>query len=197
MSNPFPHPAGGLTRPVAKTSSMDVAINAEAAVAAALKARCKPVPTHACLLKPTAVSRTRPLGRTGMPAKPHCKSLVAFLAQARLRRLPWSPMLTEAEARRGVTYAGSGTALRRLAAKLLAGQAVKLVTIGGSVTQGGGMLGVRWGRADACSLLKDGSRPGAMQQCFLPAAALHCQPSPLQDYLSELFRYINSTFPHG
>lgn len=54
-------------------------------------------------------------------------------------------MLREAEARRGVTYSGSGAPLRRLAAKLLAGRAVKIVAIGGSVTQGGGMLGVSWG----------------------------------------------------
>ncbi|KAI7842797.1 hypothetical protein COHA_003543 [Chlorella ohadii] len=44
----------------------------------------------------------------------------------------------QAEARRGVTYSGSGAALRRLAAKLLAGQPVSLVAIGGSVTSMGG-----------------------------------------------------------
>lgn len=56
----------------------------------------------------------------------------------RVRRLPWRAWLRQAEARRGVTYYGSGAALRRLAAKLLTGQPVSIVAIGGSVTFFGG-----------------------------------------------------------
>jgi hypothetical protein len=85
---------------------------------------------------------TRPSGIVALNAE----AAVAAALKVRLRKLPWQPMLSEAEARRGVSYAGSGAPLRRLAAKLLAGQPVKIVSIGGSVTQGGGTLGVslRW-----------------------------------------------------
>lgn len=79
-------------------------------------------------------------------------------------------MLSEAEARRGVTYAGSGAPLRRLAAKLLAGQAVKIVTIGGSVTQGGGMLGVSLRPVATPRWLQRGMRMRHMQHCFTPVA---------------------------
>jgi hypothetical protein len=59
-------------------------------------------------------------------------------AQLPEHRLPWRPWLSQVEARRGVAYPGSGQALRRLAAKLLAGQPISIVSIGGSVTYEGG-----------------------------------------------------------
>lgn len=58
--------------------------------------------------------------------------------QERLRRLNWPPVLTEEEVLRGLSYYGSGRGLHRLAAKLLAGKPVKIVAIGGSVTEWGG-----------------------------------------------------------
>lgn len=48
--------------------------------------------------------------------------------------VPWEPVLTEEETLRGMTYYGSGTRLRRLVHKLLAGDSIKVVTLGGSVT---------------------------------------------------------------
>ncbi|KAL4427825.1 hypothetical protein ABPG75_001914 [Micractinium tetrahymenae] len=52
--------------------------------------------------------------------------------------LPWEPLLTTAELRRGLAYYGSGARLQALAAKLLAGQPIKVYALGGSVTGGGG-----------------------------------------------------------
>lgn len=139
VDSPSLHHAGGLKRPVAKPAGI-VALNAEAAVAADLKARCTPASQVISWLGGTTGAGLKCMCRQ-YPRPPSFSPLLHYL-QARLRRLPWRPMLSEAEARRGVAYAGSGAPLRRLAAKLLAGQAVKIVTIGGSVTQGGGMLGV-------------------------------------------------------
>lgn len=51
---------------------------------------------------------------------------------------------------RGLSYYGSGTALRRLAVKLLAGQPVQIVSLGGSITGTGGedpTGTVRWRRS--------------------------------------------------
>ncbi|EFN58310.1 hypothetical protein CHLNCDRAFT_142315 [Chlorella variabilis] len=53
-------------------------------------------------------------------------------------KLPWEPVLTKEELRRGETYYGSGGRLNRLANKLLAGKPIKVYTLGGSVTGGGG-----------------------------------------------------------
>lgn len=58
--------------------------------------------------------------------------------QERLGRLPWPSLLEEEEVLRGLSYYGSGRALRRLAAKLLGGRPVNIVSIGGSVTVWGG-----------------------------------------------------------
>ena len=53
-------------------------------------------------------------------------------------RLPWPPLLTPEEQRRGISYMGSGTQLHALARKLVAGQPIKSFALGGSVTSGGG-----------------------------------------------------------
>ena len=52
--------------------------------------------------------------------------------------LPWQPLLTPEEQRRGISYYGSGRALHGVAAKLLAGQPIKAYALGGSITGGGG-----------------------------------------------------------
>lgn len=57
--------------------------------------------------------------------------------QPRLR-VPWQPALSKEERLRGLSYYGSGLRLQRVAAKLLAGQPIKVVMLGGSVTGGGG-----------------------------------------------------------
>jgi palmitoyltransferase len=54
-------------------------------------------------------------------------------------QLPWAPILTPEEVQQGTTFYGGGARLRRVAAKLLAGQPVKVVTLGGSVTYGHGV----------------------------------------------------------
>lgn len=53
-------------------------------------------------------------------------------------RVPWQPVLSHRQLRRGLTYYGSGDRLRQVAAKLLAGQPLMAVTLGGSVTRGAG-----------------------------------------------------------
>ena len=53
-------------------------------------------------------------------------------------RVPWVPALTREEALRGLSYYGSGAAMQRVAAKLLAGQPISVVMLGGSITGGGG-----------------------------------------------------------
>lgn len=62
----------------------------------------------------------------------------SYHLQERLGRLTWQRMLEEEEVMRGLSYYGSGTGLRRMAAKLLAGQPVKIVSLGGSITATGG-----------------------------------------------------------
>lgn len=53
-------------------------------------------------------------------------------------RLPWPPLLSAADVRRGITYHGTGARLQAVAAKLLGGQPIKAYTLGGSVTKGQG-----------------------------------------------------------
>lgn len=70
--------------------------------------------------------------------------------QERLNRFTWPRMLEEEEIMRGLSYYGSGTGLRRLAVKLLAGQPVQIVALGGSITGTGGdepTGKVRWRRS--------------------------------------------------
>ena len=57
--------------------------------------------------------------------------------QPRLR-VPWEPLLTREELLRGLAYYGSGLRLQRVAAKLLAGQPLRVYMLGASVTGGGG-----------------------------------------------------------
>ena len=48
-------------------------------------------------------------------------------------RLPWEPLLTDEEVQRAQGYYGSGSAMRRAAAKLLAGQPIKAsAAVGGA-----------------------------------------------------------------
>lgn len=51
--------------------------------------------------------------------------------------LPWRALTTAEEQQRGITYYGSGDRLRKVASKLLAGQPIKVATLGGSVTVAG------------------------------------------------------------
>lgn len=62
----------------------------------------------------------------------------AAAAAAAPPRLPWRPLLTAEEVQRALGYYGSGAALRRVAAKLLGGQPVTVVMLGGSITRGSG-----------------------------------------------------------
>lgn len=52
--------------------------------------------------------------------------------------MPWQPLLSHREVRRGLSYYGSGERLQALVAKLQAGQPIKAFTLGGSVTKGQG-----------------------------------------------------------
>ncbi|PRW60976.1 hypothetical protein C2E21_0414 [Chlorella sorokiniana] len=52
--------------------------------------------------------------------------------------VPWEPLLTREELLRGLSYYGTGARLQAVAAKLLAGQPIKVYTLGGSITRGGG-----------------------------------------------------------
>ncbi|PSC75343.1 hypothetical protein C2E20_1137 [Micractinium conductrix] len=52
--------------------------------------------------------------------------------------LPWACVLMPKQLRRGLSYYGSGARIERLAARLLSGEAITAVTIGGSVTLGRG-----------------------------------------------------------
>ncbi|KAI7842255.1 hypothetical protein COHA_003896 [Chlorella ohadii] len=52
--------------------------------------------------------------------------------------LPWAPVLSAAQLKRGLSFYGTGQRLERLVAKLMAGQPITAVTIGGSVTWGAG-----------------------------------------------------------
>ncbi|KAL4423775.1 hypothetical protein ABPG75_001076 [Micractinium tetrahymenae] len=82
-------------------------------------------PQHAVLQPPPSA---RPAGSsTGGPST----ALRQFI-------LPWEPLLRQEDVERGMAYWGSGGRLRRISAKLLAGQAIKAVTLGGSVTYGNG-----------------------------------------------------------
>ncbi|KAI3428291.1 hypothetical protein D9Q98_006670 [Chlorella vulgaris] len=52
--------------------------------------------------------------------------------------LPWAPVLTRAQLRRGLSFYGSGERIERVAAKLMAGEPITIVTLGASVTRGQG-----------------------------------------------------------
>lgn len=52
--------------------------------------------------------------------------------------MPWEPVLNASQLRRGLSFYGSGARIERVAAKLLAGQPIVAVTLGGSVTRGAG-----------------------------------------------------------
>ncbi|EFN59203.1 hypothetical protein CHLNCDRAFT_56786 [Chlorella variabilis] len=51
-------------------------------------------------------------------------------------QLPWEPYLTDEEVQRAEGYYGTAARLRRVAAKLLAGEPIQVFTLGGSVTRG-------------------------------------------------------------
>ena len=51
---------------------------------------------------------------------------------------PWPPLLTEEEVQRSQAYMGSGSQLRQVAQKLVAGQPIRVVMLGGSITRGVG-----------------------------------------------------------
>lgn len=51
--------------------------------------------------------------------------------QPRRKRMPWQPLLSHREVRRGLSYYGSGERLQALVAKLQAGQPIKAFTLGG------------------------------------------------------------------
>ncbi|KAL4429381.1 hypothetical protein ABPG77_005155 [Micractinium sp. CCAP 211/92] len=52
--------------------------------------------------------------------------------------MPWKPLLSHRDVRRGLSYYGSGDRLQALLAKLQAGRPIKAYTLGGSVTKGQG-----------------------------------------------------------
>lgn len=60
------------------------------------------------------------------------------LPVSRSLRMPWAPLLTAEEVKRGLAYYGSGARLEAVAAKLMAGRPIKIFTLGGSVTKGQG-----------------------------------------------------------
>lgn len=66
------------------------------------------------------------------------------LPQDRRRQLqglrpPWPPLLAAEEQQRGLTYYGSGSRVRAFAQKLLDGEPVTVVALGGSITMGSGV----------------------------------------------------------
>ena len=52
--------------------------------------------------------------------------------------LPWQPLLTPAQLKRGLAFYGSGERMEAVAARLLAGQPITAVTLGASITRGHG-----------------------------------------------------------
>lgn len=80
---------------------------------------------------------------TGTPALDgHAQSIVAappLRAHAVLPLpLPWQPLLSAGQVRRGLGFYGSGRRIERVASRLLAGEPITAVTLGGSVTVGTG-----------------------------------------------------------
>ena len=57
-------------------------------------------------------------------------------AAAMRELLPWAPLLTDEDVQRAQGYYGSGTAMRKVASKLLTGEPIQVYTLGGSVTRG-------------------------------------------------------------
>lgn len=98
------------------------------ATAAACSTGCHP-PLPSAICSMVSAVQTQPL-----PPFPH--KLPSPLTSL---QLPWAPLLTAEEVQQGTTYYGGGARLRAVAAKLLAGQAIKVFTLGGSVTYGHGV----------------------------------------------------------
>lgn len=51
--------------------------------------------------------------------------------EAQRKRMPWKPLLSHRDVRRGLSYYGSGERLQALVSKLQAGQPIKAYTLGG------------------------------------------------------------------
>lgn len=75
------------------------------------------------------------------PPTMHCPPPTVCAHPQALLPLPWPAMLTDEDVGRAATYFGTGSRLRRVAAKLFAGQPIKAYALGGSVTLGVGSSG--------------------------------------------------------
>ena len=83
-------------------------------------------------------------------------------------QLPWDPALSREELRRGQMYFGSGARLHKLAHKLLAGQPIKAVALGGSITGKGTQEGLRCRRICRGGGGRLGMSPTVQVSRFLP-----------------------------
>ena len=114
-------------------------------------------------------------------------------------RLPWEPLLTDEEVQRAQGYYGSGSAMRRAAAKLLAGQPIKVTQV---------PLGAGWwegGRVQPRRCVRMGAwlTPVALPVPVLQVVTLGGSitrgtgaTQPSRGYTSLFFSWINATFPH-
>lgn len=92
-----------------------------------------PSPCAGCDLH---ASRVPPPSRVLEQATAALQQQPVLAPPARATQLPWQPLLRPAELRRGITGYGSGHSLQRVVAKLMAGQPIRAVMLGGSVTRG-------------------------------------------------------------
>ena len=104
--------------------------------------------------------------------------------------LPWEPLLTAAQLRRGLSFYGSGARIERVAAKLLAGQPITAVTLGASVTRGHGASSMESGYPSRffdflnasfphrCALLPSKRQVEGVKSCANGSPCCRCHLAP-------------------
>lgn len=108
-----------------------------------LRPRCARTAGHPCNSNCSAAFKqgcTRPCAH--LPCMRYTRGLAGGQALENplcRMQMPLARLLTPEEQARGVTYYGSGSRLRRMAGKLLAGRPITAVALGGSVTYGHGV----------------------------------------------------------
>lgn len=92
-----------------------------------------PTPPALCPHRAT-IAGCQPLGKLRPPLQPQQLPH----SGRRAPPLPWPPLLSPSQLRRGLGYYGSGERVERVAAALQAGRPITAVVVGGSISKGAG-----------------------------------------------------------
>lgn len=144
---------------------------------------------------PAAISREKETA----PAAAAVTATAPSVAQQRLAalRLPWQPRLSRQEAQRGLAYYGSGERLRAVAAKLLAGQPIKVRVERRAPARACHVAGCSGPRA--CSPKNKCPAPPPAAQAYALGGSTTSGKGASVPWLSfpgRFFEFLNASFPH-